>query len=64
MNKFTKRQEREFMADRHPGMKYNKATGSWIENGYGIDRQEVFAEMQAEIELAQAGEAKIPTWIG
>lgn len=64
MNKFTKRQERAFMSYRHPGMKYHKATGSWIENGYGIDRQEVLAEMRAEIELADAGEAKMPAWIG
>ena len=50
------------MAARHPGMKYSKATDSWIGNGHGMDRQEVIAEMQAEIETAQAGEAKMPAW--
>jgi len=54
--------ERAFMAARHPGMKYSKATDSWIGNGHGMDRQEVIAEMQAEIETAQAGEAKMPAW--
>mgnify|MGYP000879960417 CR=1 FL=1 len=63
MNKFTKRQERTFMADRHPGMICRQNT--WIGNDWtGMDRKEVFAEMQAEIELAKAGEAKIPAWIG
>lgn len=54
--------ERAFMAARHPGMQYHKATDSWIGNGHGMDRQEVLAAMQAEIELAQAGEAKMPAW--
>ena len=63
MSKFTKRQERAFMASRHSGMIFRN--GAWVGNDWtGIDRQEVFAEMQAEIELANAGVAKIPEWVG
>lgn len=62
MSKFTKRQERAFMAHRHPGMIFR--SGAWVGNDWaGMERQEVLAEMQAEIELANAGVAKIPAWV-
>lgn len=62
MKTFTKYQERAFMAARHPGMIFRH--GAWVGNDWtGMDRQEVLAEMRAEIELADAGEAKIPAWV-
>lgn len=61
-DKITKRQEHAFMKSRHPEMKYNKATDSWIGNGHGMDRSEVVSEAIAELELAQAGIAKVPAW--
>lgn len=61
-DKIAKRQERAFMASRHPGMKYNKATDSWVGAGGGMDRAEVLSEALAELELTQAGVAKMPAW--
>lgn len=50
------------MAARHPGMIFRH--GAWVGNDWaGMDRQEVLAEMQAEIEMSQAGEAKMPAWV-
>lgn len=60
--KITKRQERAFMAARHPGMKYYKAADSWVGNGRGMDRSEVISEAIAELDLAQEALAKMPAW--
>lgn len=60
--KITKKQEQAFMASRHPGMRYNQSTDSWIGDGKGMDGREVRTAAIAEIELAQTGIAKMPEW--
>lgn len=62
MKIITKKQERAFMASRHPGMRYNQATDSWIGASNSMDGMEVRAAALAEIELAHSGIAKMPEW--
>jgi len=60
--KITKQQLQNFMSARHPGMKYNKLSNSWVGNGHGIGQAEALSEAMAEIELAKSGIAKMPAW--